>query len=185
MLISVVVGLGIAHLLTGFGRLIHRADSTRISAAHILWTAYIFFFMVIYWWTVVFGYHDWPNWNILIFLFILAYGVVLFLLAVVLYPTDLPEPWDMQAHFIRMRHWFFGIFIVLVVTELADTGLKRHFDDFALPYLLMTGSWITCGVLGWISTNSRTQTVLAGYCLVTQLAWAGYQLRDLEWMIAS
>lgn len=182
--ISVVVGLGMAHLLTGIGRLIHRGDTARLSAAHILWTAFVFAYMVVYWWTVVFGYQDWPNWNIIIFLFVLAYGVLIFLLVVVLYPSELPEPWDMQAHFMRMRRWFFGILIMLVLTEVTDTGLKGHFDDFSIPYIFLMGSWIATAVLGWISTNLRLQTVIAGYSLVSLVAWVSYQLRDLEWLAA-
>lgn len=174
-----------AHLLTGIGRLIHHADTARLSAAHMLWTVFVFSYMVVYWWTVVFGYQDWENWNIIVFLFVLAYGVLIFLLAVVLYPTELPEPWDMQAHFMRMRRWFFGILILLVLTELTDTGLKSHFDDFSIPYFFLMGSWIVAAFLGWITTKPRLQTCIAGYTVVTLIAWVGYQLRHLEWVITA
>lgn len=182
--ISVVVGLGVAHLLIGIGRLIHSSADARLSIAHLLWTAFVFLFMVVYWWTVVFGYKEWQSWNIVLFLFVLMYGVFLFLLAVVLYPPDLPKPWDMQAHFIATRRWFFGIFILLVLTELTDTGLKNHFLQFSQPYILLTGSWLLLAVLGWFSTNQRTQNLIAGYQLVTLVAWVSYQLRDLEWYIS-
>lgn len=182
--ISVVVGLGMAHLLTGIGRLIHQAGTARLSAAHMFWTAYVFCFMVIYWWTVVFGYVEWQNWNIIIFLFVLAYGVVIFLLAVVLYPTHLPEPWDMRAHFLRMRRWFFGMLMMLILTELMDTGLKNHFDDFSIPYIFLIGSWAAVAVIGWITTSPKTQNWIAGYSLISQVSWIAYQLRDLEWVIA-
>jgi hypothetical protein len=185
VLISVVVGLGVAHLLTGIGRLIHRSADSRLSAAHLLWTAFVFLFMVVYWWTVVFGYQDWQNWNIVLFLFVLMYGVFLFLLAVVLYPPDLPEPWDMPAHFIAKRRWYFGIFILLVLTELTDTGLKSHFDEFSMPYAFLLGSWVLLAIPGWLSTNQRTHILIAAYSLITLLLWVGYQLRDLDWVTAS
>jgi hypothetical protein len=185
VLISVVVGLGVAHLLMGIGRLIHRSGTTRLSAAHLLWTAWVFLFLVVYWWTIVFGYQDWQNWNIVLFLFVLMYGVLIFLMAVVLYPPDLPESWDMQAHFIAKRRWFFGIFALLVLTEFTDTGLKNHFDDFSIPYFFLLGSWISLAIFGWRTTGRHTQVAIAGYCLVSLLAWVGYQLRDLEWVIAS
>ncbi len=185
VLISVVVGLGIAHLLTGIGRLINRAETTRFFGAHMLWTAFVFCYMVIYWWTIVFGYQDWQNWNIVIFLFVLAYGVLLFLLAVVLYPTDLPETWDTRTHFINMRRWFSGIFLLLVLTELTDTGLKSHFDEFSIPYFFLIGSWIVCAVVTWVSTNHRAQNFVSGCALASQLLWTVYQLRDLEWVMGT
>jgi hypothetical protein len=185
VLISVVVGLGVAHLLTGIGQLIHRSETARLSAAHLIWTFWVFLFLVVYWWTVVFGYQDWQNWNIVVFLFVLMYGVLIFLMAVILFPPNLPEPWDLRAHFIGKRRWFFGIFALLVLTELTDTGLKNHFDEFSIPYFILMGSWILLAILGWFTSGHRTQGLIAGYCLISLLSWVGYQLRDLEWVIAS
>jgi hypothetical protein len=112
------------------------------------------------------------------------YGITLFLLAVILYPPDIPEPWDMRAHFKDKRRWFFGFFILLVLADLTDTGLKSHFEVFSVPYLFLLGSWIVLAFVGWISTNARTQDLIAGYTLITLLAWVSYQLSDLEWVIA-
>ena len=185
VLISVVVGLGIAHLLTGIGRLLHRRGEIRLSGIHLAWTLWVFLFMVIYWWTAVYGYQEWQHWNIVLFLFILAYGVLLFLLCVILYPADVPESWDMHEHFMSMRRWFFGIFVLTIIMEFGDTYLKDHFDDLGPLYVLLVGSWIALAVLGWISTNRRTQSFIVAYHLVTLLAWVGYRLQDLEWSNAA
>lgn len=181
--ISVVVGLGMANLLTGIGRLLHRHKQVRLSAAMLIWTAYVFMFMVIYWWTVVFGWQEWQNWNIVLFLFVLSYGVVLFLMSAILYPIDGPDTWDMHEHFMSMRHWFFGSFIILVLIEIVDTTLKDHLDDFSIPYFIMIATWLINAVIGWVSTNRRTQTIIAAYQLVSVVAWVTYQLRDLEWVL--
>jgi len=42
VLVSLVLGLGITHLLTGVGRMIHRRDEFRVDAAHLLWTGAVF-----------------------------------------------------------------------------------------------------------------------------------------------
>ena len=81
VLISVVVGLAIANMLNGIGRLIYRFKELKMSASFAAWTVFLFLYLVIYWWTVVFGWQEWQNWNLLIFLFVLTYGVVLFLLS--------------------------------------------------------------------------------------------------------
>lgn len=178
-----VVGLGMANLLTGIGRLLHRRTTIRLSAIHLAWTLFVLLYLVIYWWTVVFGWRDWQDWNILVFLFVLAYGIFLFLLCVILYPTDMPDSWDAYDQFMKMRRWFFGVLLLVMLAELGDTYLKEHFDELGLPYLLLVGSWIAMALAGWFSTNRRVQTVVAVYQCVSLLAWAGYQLSDLEWPV--
>ena len=181
VLISVVVGLGIANILNGVGRLIHRSGEVKVSATFVAWALFLFLYMIVYWWTIVFGWRDWQNWNLLIFIFVLTYGVLLFLLSVILIPHDMPDDWDPHADFIRMRRWFFGVFIVLVVVEFTDSALKNHLDEFSLSYKLQMAFWLLGGIVCWISENRRVQTVTAVLILLTHVSWVAYQLRDLEW----
>jgi hypothetical protein len=183
--ISVIVGLGMANMLTGAVQLLHRRHTIHFSVAHMAWTLFVFFMMVVYWWTVVFGWKDWEDWNVLLFLFLLLYAITLFLLSAILYPADIPESWDTLQHFIDIRRWFFAVEILWILCELTDTHLKDHFDDFALPYFLMIGSWFAAAVWGWVSSNRRIHTFIAVYHLVTVVFWIAYQFRDLEWTQAA
>jgi len=184
VLLSVVVGLGMANMLTGVGRLLHMRRSIRFSVAHLMWSLFVFVMMVVFWWTVVFGYRDWEDWNILLFVFILMYGMFLFLLSAILYPTEIPQSWDLFEHFIDMRRWFFGVYILWLLSEFTDSYLKDHLGDFALPYALLVGSWCITVLWGWISTNRKIHTFIATYQLISLLIWIGYQLEDLEWSFA-
>ena len=184
VLISVVVGLGFANILTGLGRILHRHREIRVSVAFVAWTLFLSLYMVIYWWTIVFGWQTWQNWNLLVFLFVLTYGVLLFLLSVILFPTDMPASWDPHSHFIDMRKWFFGIFIALIFIEFLDSFFKSHLDDFSVPYFLLIGLWLAGGVAGWISANRRTQAVVSVSVYLSQVIWVVYQLRDLDWSIS-
>jgi hypothetical protein len=179
--ISVIIGLGMANMLTGAVRLLHHRQDIRYSLTHAAWTLFVFFMMVVYWWTVVFGWKDWEHWNILLFLFLLIYAITLYLWSAILYPGDVPEAWDLQQHFIGMRRWFFSVELVWIACELTDTYLKEHFDDFSTPYYLLIGSWTAAALLGWVSANRRAQMFIALYHLVTLLLWIVYQFRDLEW----
>ena len=181
VLLSVVVGLGMANIFRGVGQLLHVRRSVRFSVVHLAWSVWVFFAMVIFWWTVVFGWKDWPDWNIVLFLFLLTYGLLLFLLSAMLYPSAIPASWDMFAHFVDMRRWFFGVYLCFVAAELTDTGLKDHFVDFALPYALLITSWVLTAAWAWISADRRTHTIIAVYHVVSLVAWIVYQLRDLEW----
>lgn len=179
-----MVGLGFANILTGLGRILHRHREIRVSVAFVAWTLFLSLYMVIYWWTIVFGWQTWQNWNLLVFLFVLTYGVLLFLLSVILFPTDMPASWDPHSHFIDMRKWFFGIFIALIFIEFLDSFFKSHLDDFSVPYFLLIGLWLAGGVAGWISANRRTQAVVAVSVYLSQVIWVVYQLRDLDWSIS-
>lgn len=185
VLISVVVGLAIANMLNGIGRLIYRFKELKMSVSFVAWTVFLFLYLVIYWWTIVFGWQEWQNWNLLLFLFVLIYGVVLFLLSVVLFPAELPGSWDPGEHLIEMRRWFFSIFAVLIVVEVMDTWLKDHLVQFSLPYLALVMTWSVVAFVGWTSRSRTIHAFCAGAALVAQVTWAAYQLADLEWSIAS
>lgn len=49
-LVSLILGLGIAHLLLGIGRLIHRRDHARADAVQMLWTRAVFWTLILNWW---------------------------------------------------------------------------------------------------------------------------------------
>lgn len=183
VLISVVVGLAITHLLSGAGNLLHRRGE-RLSAVHGVWTVFIFAYLVIYWWTVVFGWQERETWNILLFLFVLIYGVLLYLLCVVLYPSTPPPGWDLQAHFLNLRRWFFGLWIVTLAAELADTWLKGHFDDLAVAYVPLVASWFALSLWGLRTRNPRHHLAIALFHLVSLVTWVAVQLADLEWSMA-
>jgi len=185
VLISVVVGLAIANMLNGIGRLIYRFKELKMSASFAAWTVFLFLYLVIYWWTVVFGWQEWQNWNLLIFLFVLTYGVVLFLLSVVLFPAELPATWDPGEHLIEMRRWFFSIFAVLIVVEVMDSWLKDHLVQFSIPYVALIMTWSVAAVVGWTNRNRTVHALLAVAALVAQVTWVAYQLGDLEWSLGS
>ena len=42
-------------------------------------------------WTIVYGWQGRENWSLPLFMFVLSYGLILYLLSVILFPTDMPE----------------------------------------------------------------------------------------------
>ena len=59
-----------------------------------------------------------------LYLFIVAYAISLFLLAVVLVPTSMDGVGDSYAYFMEGRRWFFGVLLVVVALDVVDTFLK-------------------------------------------------------------
>jgi hypothetical protein len=93
VLISIIIGLGIAHILLGIGeivdRLTGRGDRLRLSVAHGAWLMHTFFWLVLFWWWQFRLDVIWEEWTIGVYFFLVMYAVVLFLIAVILVPRDL------------------------------------------------------------------------------------------------
>ena len=132
VLVSIIVGLGIAHLLAGVGRLIGDARKTRPYWVHLVWTAYAFTYLVFFWWWE-FRLAAIETWTFELYLFVIAYAVFLYLLAVVLYPEDLPEGGDFKRYYYDRRAWFLGLLVAIAAIDFIDSAVK------GLDYLLRLG----------------------------------------------
>jgi hypothetical protein len=94
VLISIIISLGITNLLLGLSGGIERfTENTRplrISWATVVWLAYLFLMMVLFWWwefRLLGSLKQWSLWN---YFLVICYAVVLFLQVALLIPRD----WD-------------------------------------------------------------------------------------------
>ena len=62
VLISIVVGLGISHLLAGVARLIRRRDEVRFYLPSLLWMGALFLAFIQIWWAI-FGSRAMESWT--------------------------------------------------------------------------------------------------------------------------
>lgn len=132
VLVSIIVGLGIAQLLAGVGRLISDARDTKPYWIHLVWTAYAFLYLVFFWWWE-FKLAAIETWTFELYLFVIMYAVFLYLLVVVLYPEDLPEEGDFKRYYYDRRGWFFGLLVVIGAIDFIDSAAKGE------AYLLRLG----------------------------------------------
>jgi len=119
--VSIIAGLGVVHLLLGIARLITNKDRSPYWL-HLLWTLNVFNYLIFFWWTV----YRWTviqEWRVSLFVWVLAFAIVLYLLCAVLFPPDDPGT-DYRETFYRNRKAFFGLWIVVNVFEIVDTSLK-------------------------------------------------------------
>jgi hypothetical protein len=168
--ISIVLGLGVTHLLLGFGETIQERRTLRLYWVHTVWAVNVLHFHLSFWW----NYFTWgglETWNYGLFLLLIAYTTLLFLLAVVLYPRRLEPGFDFKAHLLENRVWFFGIltslgFIDVVETLLkAGAGLRPVPEGYLVYAAILTGSALACLLF-------RSTRVLAG----AGLLWLGLDL---------
>lgn len=108
VLVSIVIGLGISHVLAGVGNLL--VDRLRVRFWWV-WgasVAMVFLAHVQFWWST-FTVGGAVSANFFAFLFFLLTPIALYLSAVVLLPDFEGEgEIDLRAHFLANHRWFFG-----------------------------------------------------------------------------
>jgi hypothetical protein len=112
VLISIVLGLGLTHLLASLHRLIQARGRVRLYWLPLLWTALIFVSLIEWWWAA-FGLRQETVWNFFYFLFILLSPVSLYLASAFALPdVESGATYDLREYYYDSRFWFF-LFVAL------------------------------------------------------------------------
>lgn len=146
VLISIILGLGIAQLLTNVHGLAQTTGRVRLYWLNVIWAVLIFVAQVEWWWSS-FRFQELPleQWSIFYFLFVLMSPVTLFLAAAFVLPSvGRDEGCDLRAHYYRTRGWLFTM-----------AALGPAFD--AVRRGLTSGSFTDVGV-----TSNVAAVVLVG-----------------------
>jgi hypothetical protein len=122
--IGVVVGLGVARIMTAASHYIQDRERVRFSAGHAMWSAILFFWFVGLWW-IAWGFRlvDTELWSFFTLIFLLVGPCLMYLAATLLLP-DVPErgELDLAERLEELGRPFFlslAAFLVwLVCTEL-------------------------------------------------------------------
>ncbi len=115
VLLSIILGLAIAELMSGVLRLIRVQSPVRSFWVSASWAAWLLLSLVQTWWNS-WGYssYDLQSWTIWQVLFLITPSLLLFLAAGLVLPT---ESWasDAWEHYLRYRRPFFGILLLLLL----------------------------------------------------------------------
>jgi hypothetical protein len=162
VLTSIIIGLGITHILVGVGSVIERVTGhgapLRLSWAHGTWLALVFVWMVLFWWWQFRLLSILKVWSLGLYFFIILYAVLLFLLTVILIPRDWGNTDNLNDYFLSKRYWFYPVFLLANVADVVDSFLK--------------GGWqylVGMGVLSWIFTAASVPICLVG--ILSKKAW--------------
>jgi len=168
--ISIVVGLGVTHILYGVARLIYTRDRHQMATIHFVWTLNVILILLLNWW-VLFLWADHPAWSFDVYLLLIGWGIALYMLAVVLYPPDITGEVSYEELFEKNRKWLFGTFITFIALDIAQTAVRgqlfepKYYLPFVLHYAMLTA-------VGIPVANKRYQIFLAWYVLITLTLWS-------------
>jgi hypothetical protein len=170
VLVSLILGLGITHLLTGIGYSIHRRGHASRDVIHTLWTVNTFLILVLNWW-VFFQARTVEAWSFGAFLLVVGWAVSFYLMAVLIYPPGLEEGEDYGRVFEANLPWFLGLFILSSVIDIIQTAARG--DLFDPPfYLLFVLHLIVLAGIGVVVRRRKYHLGLAIYILCIGLLWA-------------
>lgn len=160
VLVSIIVGLGLSHLLATTARLIQRRSDVRLFGPTFIWMAMLFVLQIQIWWAA-FEWQSSGAWNFFSFLLFLGLPIGAYLLSVLLVPDlDEPELVDLKASYFNNRRWFFGVLAALPVVsllhELVHGGVIQWDGDaaFRLGFLAVAllGLAVRRTVVHWVLT---------------------------------
>ena len=173
VLTSIVIGLGIAHLLSGVVRIIQHPGRQPAYATHLIWVVFMFFQSIFFWWWE-FDLGERQVWTFDLYLFVIFYAVLIYLMCALLFPSDLDDYTGYEDYFISRRAWFFGLLASFFLIDFWDTWLKgaEHFASLNLEYPISSAAYIALSVVAIRTTNRRFHMGFAAVGLVYQVTWA-------------
>lgn len=176
VLVSIILGLGITQLLSGFGTWLEQRHSFRAYGPAIAWAGFLLLVHVQTWWTM-FGLGVHENWNFLQFAMVLLQPILLFLLAVIVLPGPNAPRHDPRDNFLAQRRWFFGLLAGLLFVSLLK-DLTR--GDIPGPAnLAFHALFLGISALGFLFAGERIQRWLAYSSIATFTAYIALLFAEL------
>ena len=170
-LAAVVNGLGIVRWLAGFGEYLRRRQSLEIRHdwVFILFAGHQFLLHILLWWSL-WGVRDASNFNFLIYLYMLAGPVLLYLGSSLLAP-EVDEEVDLRTHYLNARPAYFSV-LGLVWVWAALTGLVLR-GEFA-PHLPVIILYLVVTVIMRVTASRQVHAVGAVVNWLLLAAFVGF-----------
>ena len=180
VLVSIVVALAIAHLLTALAEGIHRVrghgDPIKLDAVFLLWIGFVLLWLVSFWWWEFKFQETEVDWSFGLYLFVISYAIVLFMLAEILVPHRMRGVSDSYAHFMEGRKWFFGTLLLMQAIDVADTFLKGYEWGLRPAVIAIYSVTVLVAIVGIISEKRAMQLGSAVVAFASQILYATQEL---------
>jgi hypothetical protein len=164
VMISIVLGLGIANILNTVGILIRNKNKVIHSSTFYIHCTFLILLMFQAWWTV-FGYRDYPDWNFFFYLLILVLISLIYLMTEMLKVKEGLDVIDLETTFLRNKTLYLLIFIASVFCGGIIQSIVTGSSIFT-NMNIFRGLIISFGFWGVFSSSSKVQKLVAVAFLV-------------------
>ncbi len=120
---SMVIGLALAQLLTRLAGFVQSPGKNRVYFVHIGWVLSMFLYIIHFWWWE-YRLQSLQVITFAVYLFLICFCCLFYFLCVLLNPPSIDEYGGFEEYFISRRVWFFGLLAVTYAVDLIDTRLK-------------------------------------------------------------
>jgi hypothetical protein len=172
VVISIIVGLCITTLLSGFARFVQHPKRDKVSILHLGWAASLLLSIIHFWWwefrlTLI------QQWTFSIYFFVILYAILFYSLCTFLFPSDLRDYSGYEEYFLSRRKWFFGFLAATYVADIIDTSLKGsvYLHSFGMEYPIRIVLGLAVCAIGIAVRNRRVQLGLLAVSLVYQISF--------------
>jgi MFS superfamily sulfate permease-like transporter len=174
IVMGMIIGLGIARMLTGIAGFIQHPGRHRVSLLHMLWVGSILLELVLFWWWE-FGLSRLPSWSFAVYLFLISYSIVLYLLSALLFPDNISEYEGYEDFFINRRRWFFGLMAASFVLDVFDTLIKgmERWSQLSGDYLVQVPIGLLLCLVACVFAQRSIQLSVAALHIAYQAYWVG------------
>ncbi len=174
VMVSLVLAIGVTHLVHGVASLIRHRGSTRLEPLPLVWAASLFLVAAIYWWSL------WDfrsvDWRFHHFFYLLLAPTLLHVAASLLVSTDaVAAGSNLRSEFDLIRVPFMVVmaaFSIVVAFDGWIVGAESFWSDYRPIQLWTVGLYVAGATLAGV----HAQRIVAGLVLVTYLA-AGFFFR--------
>lgn len=172
VLISIIIGLGLTHLLSNVHELVQARERVRPHWLPITWSVLVFVGLVQWWWSS-FTFSTREDWTFFYFLFLLLRPVISYLSAAFVLPRVVPGgACDMRAYYFRTRGW---LFTLLALGQVLD-GTRRMVEGEPVGELSVWSNFVSAGLVWSLAVTED----MRWHVLVTLLTVALFLLFLLQ-----
>jgi hypothetical protein len=172
MVLSMVVSLGMARLLSGAARIVQHPGRTRLYWVHLLWGLSMLLTLMHFWgWQ--FSLARVAVWRFEVYFFIVAYAALYYLLCSLLFPDDVSDYAGWRDYFYSRRRWFFGLLAVSFAADVLDSAIKgrAYLEAQGTEYLVRIAVYVVLCAAAAFVRSERFHAAFAVGNLVYQVSW--------------
>lgn len=171
--VSIVVGLSVAHLLTGLVRMFGDEES-KPYWLHVVWCGMVLYTLTGFWWFSL----DWRSqqvWTQPLFFFLVGFAMLTYVLAAIAMPGDPAVGMDYKAYFCRIRARLFGLWALWSAVNAIDgvlKGAERQPIGLGIEFWSVQGLFVAGFLVAACTPNERFQKAWAAFNVV----WIPYDI---------
>lgn len=169
VLLSMILGLGVAHLLRGVARIVQHPKKSKIYWVHLVWALFLFLYLIHFWWWE-FSLQKVTQWTFPLYFFIAIYATLLYLLSTLLFPDVMDDYNSYREYFYSRRQWIFVFMAILFVADIVDTLIKGsdYQARLGFTYDVRTAVYILLSLLAIKIKNPRFHATFAVFAVIAE-----------------